>query len=401
MRSDHNSREQPRSASFESLVADVFRRNGWKVIRRPKLKNRHGDLLVRRGDALYLAAVKAAAEGRRDRIIPMLSQAILQAQAAAAQSEERATPLAVVGANRIAGQVWEASRRFAAEFAPKVAIGLIDLEGFRAFAGRGLESLNALSTERPRQIPAAHAPSAQLFSDLNQWMLKVLLAPRTPDSLLSAPRHEYRNASELAKAARVSVMSAFRFVSQLIKEGFLADASQVLRLVRIEELLKRWQAANQLHARETAMRFVIRGDEVEQIHRMLRAYQAQCRSAVRVRSRHRPPPRVALGLFAAADALDIGFVHGAPLHLYLERIDEELLGRLGLLPHRGESAVDLYVRIPAARESVFRGSVERDGVPVADVLQIWLDVSSHPARGSKQAEEIRRRFLVPLFQQEG
>jgi hypothetical protein len=40
--------------------------------------------------------------------------------------------------------------------------------------------------------------SGQLFSDLNQRMLKVLLAPELPEGLLSAPRGQYRNASQLA-----------------------------------------------------------------------------------------------------------------------------------------------------------------------------------------------------------
>ena len=51
-------------------------------------------------------------------------------------------------------------------------------------------------------------------------MLKVLLAPEVPEELLSAPREQYRNASQLAEAAQVSVMSAFRFVQQLQVEGY-------------------------------------------------------------------------------------------------------------------------------------------------------------------------------------
>ena len=70
-----------------------------------------------------------------------------------------------------------------------------------------------------------------LFSDLNQWMLKVLLAPEIPEHLLSAPRGEYRNASELAAAARVSKMSAHRFVQQLQERGYLEASSRRLVLV--------------------------------------------------------------------------------------------------------------------------------------------------------------------------
>jgi len=58
------------------------------------------------------------------------------------------------------------------------------------------------------------------FFDLNQWILKILLSKEIPESMLFAPRGRYGNASQLAAAARVSVMSAFRFVRQLSEEGF-------------------------------------------------------------------------------------------------------------------------------------------------------------------------------------
>ncbi len=392
-----------RSASFEALVAEVFRKNGWQVVREPKLQNRHADLLVSRDGKHYIVEVKAAAEGRRDRLIPLLAQAILQAQAAAREFQPQANPLAIVAANRIPQQIWEESLRFAAEYAPNVAIGLVDLEGFRAFAGPDLEALNAQRIEGSNRASLAlHQRSAQLFSDLNQWMIKILLAPRIPESLISAPRGEYRNASELAKAARVSIMSAFRFVSQFAREGFLDDSGRVLRLVRLEELMKRWQGANQLRISEFPMRFVIKGDKPYQLREALRSYQAKANVVVGARRAPHPPvPRGCLGLFAAADMLGIGFVHGAPLHVYLEKIEVAVLRELGLSAQRpSESGADVYIRIPAANESVFRAAVERDGIPVSDVLQVWLDVSGHPARGSKQAEEIRRSFLASVFRQD-
>lgn len=71
--------------------------------------------------------------------------------------------------------------------------------------------------------------SGQLFSDLNQWMLKVLLAPALPPEMLAAPRGEYRNASQLAEAAQISLMSAFRFLRQMKQEGFLDDDDEMLK----------------------------------------------------------------------------------------------------------------------------------------------------------------------------
>jgi hypothetical protein len=47
----------------------------------------------------------------------------------------------------------------------------------------------------------AKQESAYLFSELNWWLLKILLAPLPPEGLLRVPSREYRNASELAAAA--------------------------------------------------------------------------------------------------------------------------------------------------------------------------------------------------------
>ena len=102
---------------------------------------------------------------------------------------------------------------------PDAAVGIFDREGFRHFVGPGLEKLNAASPRPVRRQKLPTPGSAYLFSDLNQWMLKVLLAPLIPEELLRAPRREYRNAPELAVAAEVSVMSAFRFVRILRQEA--------------------------------------------------------------------------------------------------------------------------------------------------------------------------------------
>jgi len=56
------------------------------------------------------------------------------------------------------------------------------------------------------------------------------------------------------------------------------------------------------------------------------------------------------------------------------------------------------VRIPRNHESVFRGVVRKHGVPVSDILQVWLHVSQHPSRGKEQADLIWRRILSPALQ---
>jgi hypothetical protein len=347
--------------------------------------------------------LKVSSEGRKDRAVPLISQAILEAQLAARQFPGEAIPVAVIAANHISESVAEAVKRFALQYAPDVGIGIIDAGGFRSFAGHGLESLNAERSESPGIDLLARRPSsANLFSDLNQWMLKILLSERIPESMLSAPRGRYGNASQLSAAARVSVMSAFRFVRQLSEEGFLEDKG-ALRLVRIEELLDKWLAANQRRVREIPVRWIIRGEK-NQLHVAVRSYlsKMEARSSRQKRSHggRLLKARICLGLFAAADVFGLGFVHGAPPHIYLERLDPEALGQLGLSVENADRQADVYLRIPENHESVFRGAVQREEVPVSDILQVWLDVSNHPARGKAQAVEIRKKVLSGLFKKE-
>ena len=229
----------------------------------------------------------------------------------------------------------------------------------------------------PRPLPR------QLFSDLNQWMLKVLLAPELAERLLSAPRGRYRNASELARAARVSVMSAFRFVQQLRHEGIWTSRASHLSLVRRGDIFGRWQALSARSAREAPMRLVLPGNT-----------QAQLRKAL-------AGGKACLALFAAADSLQLGFVSGVPPYVYVDRLrPSRLADWKGLRLCAPGEAPDVIVRAAPAPQSVFRGAVNADGVAVCDVLQVWVDVAAHPSRGREQADLIRKRVLRQIIEGE-
>jgi hypothetical protein len=391
--SKSNSSEPHSRRDFEGLVANLFRQHGWRVKRDPIVAEKRADLWVARGDQRYIVEIKAASEGRPDRLVPLLSQAILQARAYAQALAEPAVPLAIVAAPAISPNAANSLKSFLTEFVSDAAAGILDHQGFRYFVGPGLENLNAAPSRAARRQQLPSPESAYLFSDLSQWMLKVLLAPLVPEDLLRAPRREYRNASELAAAADVSVMSAFRLVRQLRQEGFLDKNEEPLRLVRRKELLRRWQAAHLRGVPELPLRWIIPVKNERPLPAALRAYSAQ------FDQKREQAPRACLGLFGAAGSLGFGFVHGVPQYFYLESLDRNVLQRMGFSPEGAEQKPDVYVRVPAFRESVFRAAVVRDGVPVTDILQIWLDVSSHPARGEEQAGEIRHRVLAPIFEE--
>ena len=44
-----------------------------------------------------------------------------------------------------------------------------------------------------------------------------------------------------------------------------------------------------------------------------------------------------------------------------------------------------------AAEGVCHAAAGRAGVPAGDILQVWLDVSNHPARGKDQADLLCKR----------
>jgi hypothetical protein len=330
---------------------------------------------VKRGREAYLVEIKAPSESRRDRVIPLLAEAVLQAQAYARESG-KARALAVVYVGGASSSLFKQVEAFSRNFAPDVAVGVVSDSGDRQFWGKGLEVLNA-KPSAVRKAPARPAgPVSHIFSDLNQWMLKVLLAPQIPEHLLAAPRAEYRNASELAGAANVSVMSAFRFVQQLRGEGFLDESSVRFRLVRREELFRRWRSEALRPSPEMPMSFLIRGPAQLQLREIVSSSKG------------------CLGLFAAAEALKLGHVKGVPPYVYVPRLlRPDGKAWKGMVPASPRESPDLILKQPRAPQSVFRGAVHLDGMAVSDVLQVWLDVSVHPSRGEEQADLIHRKIL--------
>ena len=208
----------------------------------------------------------------------------------------------------------------------------------RQLRGAGPETLTAAPTRSARRQKLRVPDSANLYSDLNQWLMKVLLAPLVPEDLLEAPRGEYRNASELAAAADVSVMSAFRFLRQLRHEGFLDDESESLRLIRKQELMHRWQAAYLRPIPGLSLRWIDPVNSGRQLPAALRAYHGNLSSM--------SGPRACLGLFAAAECFGYGSVQGIPPNFYLENLDRDILGMMGFSPDGAEYSPDLFVRVP-------------------------------------------------------
>jgi hypothetical protein len=386
---------QNRALEFANLLAKALQKAGWQIEQPPQSAEGGADVVACQGRKIFVFELKVSSESRKDRAIPLISQAILEAQRAAAHISDRAIAVAVLASAHVSDSLAEDVKDFAFRNAPDAGVGVIDTGGFRRFAGHGLEVLNADRSHIIENSRKELSPG-NLFSDLNQWMLKILLSPSIPNALLSAPRGQYKNASQLAEAGGASIMSAFRLVRQLSEEGFL-EHRDGLRLVRTAELLERWLRASHFRVYETPARWILSAEK-DNFYAALRSYAIRAGSRLAgSRPQGRVPPRLCLGLFAAAEALGFKFVHGTQPHLYIERIDQGVLRELGLSLETAGREADVFVRVPKYPEAVFRPAVKRDGVPVSDILQVWLDVSNHPARGKDQADLLRRRVFSQVL----
>ena len=105
-----------------------------------------------------------------------------------------------------------------------------------------------------------------------------------------------------------------------------------------------------------------------------------------------------VGLFAAADLLQLGHASGVTPYLYVRRLmASNNEGWPGLVPAAPGESPQVILKQPNAPESLFRAAVRVDGVLVSDVLQIWLDASAHPSRGAEQADFLRDNVLSNLM----
>jgi hypothetical protein len=213
-------------------------------------------------------------------------------------------------------------------------------------------------------------------------MLKVLLAPDIPEEMLSAPRSSFRSGTELARAAGVSAMSVSRFLTTLRKEGFLAPGRN-LKLVRREELFRRWQASVVRTAPELAFRYLVPGAEEIQLRKFTERYRDDA----------------CIGLFHAAEAFGLGHVSGVTPHVYVRNLSSQT-GEpqwKGIRPVREGEKPGIILRQALVPESVFRGAVIQKNALVTDVIQVWLDVASHPSRGREQAALLESSVLQNII----
>lgn len=368
-------RSSSSSELLERHLAAALNAAGWSL--------RPGDPPIEywaaKGAQRYPILFRQVRDARRPVIQAFLADAVLRGRACS-----EGPFVAAVGARAISAAMARSVEQYMAEVVPDQPFGYVDERGLVRFHGLGLEAARSDSKRGASQQRAAKARPRDLFSDLNQWLLKVLAGRKLSEEMIAVPREPVRSSAELAAQAQVSAPAAWR-LHRALKDGGHLDEDGDLALVR--DLMARWRAAAQRPQQRLGARWILPG----------RAPLDRLRAALAELRKEAKLPPACLGLFAACDALGVGHVRGAPVHLYVRRAEPEFLEHLGLAIVSDGQQPDLLLRVARWPESVFRAAVDVDGVPVADVIQCWLDVSSEPARGAEQAAFIWRRVLGPAI----
>ncbi|UIF89269.1 hypothetical protein [Cupriavidus sp. UYPR2.512] len=358
-----------------NAVRSLFQDTGWDVVEAKQPDHGEDFVLTNTHGQAYHAVLKTFTEGRSDRVTAFFAQALLEARSRA--KKEQVRPAVLIWVNTLVPSLVNRLVDFHRENGDGEPFVLLSAAGvqYAEFPG-----LNLDLAERPTRVrlPARMTTQRLVFSDLTQWMLKLLLAVDIKrGDMFGGPAVRYSTATDLARAAGCSVNTATRLVNALRAEGFI-ESGPFLNLVQRRKLVERWKAQYQEPALSLPMKFLAPMPADAQLPKLL-----QKEGGV-------------LGLFAAAKALGVGHVHGVPPTVWVPNLMAADDWRALRRAREGERP-DLIMQQHSFPLSLARGAVVRDGMPVTDIIQTWLDVSAHPSRGAEQAAELEHGILANVI----
>lgn len=227
-------------------------------------------------------------------------------------------------------------------------------------------------------------------------MLKLLLLPGLDRKYWSGPDRQPESVSALAAEARVAKSHAWNLVSLLEQRGYLRRDDRRFQFPGLRRLLEDWCALVRLRPDRVIGAVPVHPERSAE------------KSLAGVLERLRAPSHavagpgqsaMVLGGHRACHVLGLGRSNILAVRLYVEKA-ADALRRLELIAADGDASL-LEIVEPKARDSVFRAASRREGVVVADVLQLYLDLRSSPARGVEQSDFLFARVLEPHFRSAG
>lgn len=243
-------------------------------------------------------------------------------------------------------------------------LGYIDLSGncYLAFDHVLIEK------DGKRNVRPSTRPLRSLFAPRATRVVRVLLAE---------PTRAWR-LEELAKAAAVSLGHSHNVVKRLEDLRWVErDEAQRIHLGKPADLLEAWCESYSYRTNEIASYFV-----PDRVTRRLMADLA--RAAVAEGRRYAFTLSAGLSLVAPQTRL-------GGIQAYLEGDPAPIAAALGLHP-AGEADGAVHLLAPYD-PGVFHGLVDKAGLKVVSLPQLYVDLAHHEKRGAEQAEHLRREAM--------
>lgn len=327
------------------------RAKGWEETVDARVGNQTADLLVkfRLGEHEQTMVVDVASLGQPRQI---------RAAVTKLSDVRRALP----GAYPVATSVYIGPQ--SARILKDNSLGYVDLSGncYLAFEHVLIEK------EGKRNVRPATRPLRSLFAPRATRVVRVLLAE---------PSRAWR-LEELAKAAAVSLGHSHNVVKRLEDLRWVErDEAQRIHLGKPADLLQAWCESYSYRSNESASYFVS-----ERVTRRLMADLA--RTAAAEGRRYAFTLSAGLSLVAPHTRLSV-------IHCYLEGDPAPIAAALGLHP-AGDADGALHLLSPYD-PGVFYGLVDKAGLKVVSLPQLYADLARSERRGAEQAEHLRREAM--------
>jgi len=378
-----------------AAVLEALKALGFRVKKEPLQKEQQRpDLLARRGSTAYAVEIKAQSPFRRSQFEGAVAHAILSLRDQKAHGS-REKPLLAVWVERARPNAAAVFEAYVEQHAPGFDWLIVDADGWRRWK-IGADRGEVAQVDRERGQPLQReAVRPNLFAPRHQWMLKLLLLPGLDRKYWGGPAMQARSVSALAEAAGAAKSHAWNLVALLEQRGYLRREAGRFQFPGLRRLLDDWCAHVRLRPDK-----VIRASPAYPERSAEKALSRILTGMVRRdRAVAEPGPAdVIVGGHRACEILGLGRSNVRALHLYADDLGAALR-RLDLVPSENEALLEIAQ--PKAKESVFRACPVVAGLPVADALQIYLDLRTSPARGIEQSDHVFDRVLEPHFKAVG
>lgn len=268
-----------------------------------------------------------------------------------------------------------------------------ELPGGVSFSRKFNELFRSNNYAEIAEIPTPYIPQQLSFSDSEQWLLKLLLlaSKDIKPHQWGGPIGNVANAFQLSKLAGVSPPIANSFVNAMESSGYLKRVGRKkLILLSPRTLIEEWRGKYRFYDNQVfPYRSIYPISESDVFFEEILGDIKKC---------NREFEPLAITGHQACKLYKVKHSSAKSIHIYFWGDRQNIANALNLVPAEVPDDADLFLAEPKYPRSVFGGRIEKEGIPICDILQCYLDLFHFPDRGREQAnfiyETIISRILI-------